>query len=71
MTPARSDGALYIAMRYVDGTDLRRLLLAEGPLTPERAVAIAGQIAGGARCGARSRPRPPGREAVERPDRPV
>ena len=40
-----ADGALYIAMRYVDGTDLRRLLLAEGPLSPERAVAIAGQIA--------------------------
>ena len=40
-----ADGALYIAMRYVDGTDLRRLLLAEGPLSRERAVAIAGQIA--------------------------
>jgi YVTN family beta-propeller protein len=41
-----ADGTLFIAMRYVDGTDLRRLLGAEGPLAPERAVAITGQIAG-------------------------
>ena len=41
-----ADGMLFIAMRYVDGTDLRRLLGAEGPLAPERAIAIAGQVAG-------------------------
>ena len=29
-----ADGMLFIAMRYVDGTDLRRLLGAEGPLAP-------------------------------------
>ena len=33
-------------MRYVDGTDLRRLLRRENRLDPARAVAIAGQIAG-------------------------
>ena len=40
-----ADGTLFIAMRYVDGTDLRRLLGAEGPLAPERAIAIASQVA--------------------------
>ena len=40
-----SDGLLYLAMRYVPGTDLRAAL-AGGPLDPARAVAIVGQIAG-------------------------
>ena len=30
------DGLLYIAMRYVEGTDLRRLLDEQGPLDPLR-----------------------------------
>src|SRR5947207_15508878 len=38
-------GELYIAMRYVDGSDLKKLL-AEGPLPAERAIAIASQVAG-------------------------
>jgi YVTN family beta-propeller protein len=37
-------GELYIAMRYVDGAELKQLL-AGGPLAKEQAVAIAGQIA--------------------------
>jgi DNA-binding NarL/FixJ family response regulator len=40
-------GWLYLSMRYVDGTDLRSLLLREGLLDPRRAVAIVDQIAGG------------------------
>ena len=40
-----ADGRLFIAMRYVDGTDLKALLRREGALTPERAVAIAAQVA--------------------------
>jgi serine/threonine protein kinase len=40
-----SDGELWIAMRYVDGQDLRSLLEREGPLTPERATSICTQIA--------------------------
>ena len=36
---------LFIAMRYVEGTDLRELLLAEGRLEPARAVATVDQVA--------------------------
>jgi class 3 adenylate cyclase/tetratricopeptide (TPR) repeat protein len=39
------DGRFYIAMRYVDGEDLRGVLARERTLTPEWALAIAGQIA--------------------------
>jgi len=38
-------GRLYIAMRLVEGTDLKRLLAVEGTLEPQRALAILGQIA--------------------------
>jgi peptide/nickel transport system substrate-binding protein len=40
------DGLLYIAMRYVEGTDLRALLRRDGPLEPGRAVALVAQLAG-------------------------
>jgi YVTN family beta-propeller protein len=40
------DGLLYIAMRYVVGTDLKALLRAEGALEPERALALVAQVAG-------------------------
>ena len=40
------EGLLYIAMRYVPGTDLKALLHREGALEPERALALAGQVAG-------------------------
>jgi serine/threonine-protein kinase len=40
-----ADGRLYIAMRYVRGTDLRRLLSERGPLEPERAVRIVRHVA--------------------------
>ena len=39
------DGRLYLAMRFVDGTDLRALLRAEGALEPSRALAIGRQVA--------------------------
>ena len=39
------DGRVYLAMRLVDGTDLRSLLRAEGALEPDRAIAICTQIA--------------------------
>ncbi|MGW7202190.1 serine/threonine-protein kinase [Streptomyces sp. NPDC054837] len=40
-----TDGVLYIAMRYVEGSDLRHLLDRRGPLAPAVALRIAAQIA--------------------------
>lgn len=37
------DGLLYIAMRYVDGIDLGRLLADSGPLPPQRAAHLVSQ----------------------------
>src|SRR5436190_21546180 len=39
------DGQLYIAMRLVEGTDLKQLLR-EGPLEPARSLRILAQVAG-------------------------
>jgi YVTN family beta-propeller protein len=39
-----SDGALFIAMRYVEGDDLKELL-EDGALPPERGIALCAQIA--------------------------
>ena len=38
------DGHLYLVMRYVDGTDLRRLLADQGRLDPVRAALIVEQV---------------------------
>jgi YVTN family beta-propeller protein len=38
-------GVLYIAMRFVDGTDLRALLQTEGALAPARAAGVMAQVA--------------------------
>ena len=40
-----ADGLLYIAMRYVEGTDLRGILSEEGRLDPERALGLLGRVA--------------------------
>jgi DNA-binding beta-propeller fold protein YncE len=40
-----SDGLLYLAMQYVDGTDLKALLRREGALERGRAIAIVTQVA--------------------------
>jgi YVTN family beta-propeller protein len=39
------EGMLYLIMRYVEGTDLRALIDAEGGLSPERAARIVAQVA--------------------------
>jgi serine/threonine protein kinase len=39
------DGLLFITMRFVQGTDLRQLLIQEGRLESERAASIIGQVA--------------------------
>jgi hypothetical protein len=38
------EGALYIVMRYVEGSDLRTLVRAEGRLAPDRAARIVSQV---------------------------
>jgi serine/threonine-protein kinase len=40
------EGLLYIAMRYIDGRDLKELLRVNGPLAPARALALLAPIAG-------------------------
>ncbi|WP_432118462.1 serine/threonine-protein kinase [Streptomyces sp. bgisy032] len=40
-----TDGVLYIAMRYVAGSDLRHVLDREGPMSPATAVRVAAQVA--------------------------
>jgi DNA-binding beta-propeller fold protein YncE len=39
------DGHLYLAMRFVEGTDLKRELKREGTLSPERAIVVLAQVA--------------------------
>ena len=39
------DGVLWLAMRYLEGTDLATVLRRGGPLQPRRALAIVGQVA--------------------------
>jgi ABC-type branched-subunit amino acid transport system substrate-binding protein len=40
------EGQLYLAMRYVEGRDLRAILREDGKLPPARALSILGQVAG-------------------------
>ncbi|TML16840.1 MAG: serine/threonine protein kinase, partial [Actinobacteria bacterium] len=40
-----ADGEVYLATRYVAGTDLRATLEEDGPLTPERALPLVEQVA--------------------------
>ena len=40
-----AEGDLYLATRYVEGTDLRSLLEREGQLSPPRALDLVGQVA--------------------------
>src|SRR5438128_2605361 len=42
-----AEGVLYIAMRYVKGSDLRELLRRDSALAPARALAIVAQAAAG------------------------
>jgi serine/threonine-protein kinase len=40
------EGTLYIAMQYIEGTDLAQFLRQRGPLEPQTAVTMLGQVAG-------------------------
>jgi streptogramin lyase len=44
-TAGEAEGELYLANRFVDGTDLRALLEEQGPLPPKRALELVGQVA--------------------------
>ena len=39
-----ADGALFIAMEYLEGRSLRELMMKEGPLAPARSLAITDQV---------------------------
>lgn len=39
-----AEGLLYISMRYVEGSDLGKLIAQDGPLDPQRALVIAEQV---------------------------
>src|SRR3954451_4673649 len=43
---SESDGRYFIAMRYVDGEDLREILHTRGPLDLERALSVLTQVSG-------------------------
>jgi serine/threonine-protein kinase len=43
---AEIEGHYFIAMRYVEGVDLKAVIASEGPLPVERALAYIGQLAG-------------------------
>ncbi len=45
VTSGEEDSVLYLAMAYVEGSDLRELLRREGRLEPERALDLVGQVA--------------------------
>jgi len=45
LSSGEQEGLLYLVMAYVEGTDLRQLLRAEGRLEPERALGLIGHIA--------------------------
>lgn len=45
LASGEEDETLYLAMAYVDGADLRKLLRSEGRFEPERAIALISQVA--------------------------
>ena len=46
---SEADGRPYIAMEYLQGRTLKQVIQAEGPLPPERAIAVAMQVLAGLR----------------------
>jgi serine/threonine protein kinase len=63
------EGLLYIAMRFVEGTDIRAMLLREGRIDPRRAARIVDAVAAALDAGARAGAGASRREAGQRVDR--
>ena len=59
------DGATYVAMRHIEGSNLESLL-GDGPLPTEQTRTVVDQVAGALHAAALLRRRPPRPEAVER-----
>ena len=62
-------GQLYLAMRLVEGVDLRRLVQASGPLDSAAAVRVLAGIAAGLDAAHARRAHPSRRQARQRPGR--
>src|SRR4029079_12024015 len=45
LASGEEEGTLYLAMAYVEGSDLRKLLRRDGRLEPERALELLSQVA--------------------------
>ncbi len=45
-TAGEDDGHLYLAMRFIDGTDVRAMLRSKGPVAPEIAALIVAEVGG-------------------------
>ena len=54
-----TEDGLYLAMRYVDGCDLRQLLERDGPLEAARAIDLLAQVADALDAAHERGPRPP------------
>src|SRR4051794_41761048 len=57
-----ADGALFISMRYVEGSDLRTSIRSGGQMDPARAAGIVLQLGAGPDAPPPPRPLPPGAE---------
>jgi hypothetical protein len=62
-------GLLYLAMQYIEGSDLAAVLRAQGRLRPYRAIDVLPPGRRRARRRPRAGPDPPRRQAGQRPDR--
>ena len=63
------DGQLYLAMRFVEGSDLKSMLERDGKLPPAQALGILGQVAGALDAGASAGAGASRRETGQRADR--
>ena len=70
LATGEEDGELYLVMRFVDGLDLREILKREGALSADRAGRSRRSDRERPRLGTRTRPRPPRRQAGQRPRAP-